>query len=122
MKRAIIGVVLSVFILPGLGHLYHHRLIRGLTLIILTGVLLIVTAVSFFSALGQAVDELTGVMETGSLADLAAQVRLGDQTFLAISLGLMAGLWVFAAVDAFRIGLRTPAGPGREGSDEISPA
>ena len=122
MKRAIIGTVLSVFILPGLGHLYHRRLLRGLALIILTGVLLIVTAFSLFSALSQAVDELEGVMETGSLTDLAAQIRLGDQTFLVIALGLMAGVWVFGAVDAFRTGLRTPAGQGWEGSDEVSPA
>jgi len=122
IKRAIIGAALSVFILPGLGHLYHRRLIRGLALITLTGVLLVVIAFSLFSALSRAVDELEGVMETGSLTDLAAQVRLGDQTFLVIVLGLMGGVWVFGAVDAFRTGLRTPAGQRQEGSDEISPA
>ena len=122
IKRAIIGAALSVFILPGLGHLYHRRLIRGLALITLTGVLLVVTAFSLFSALSQAVDELEGVMETGSLADLAAQVRLGDQTLLVIALGLMAGIWIFGAVDAFRTGLRAPTGQRQEGPDEISPA
>lgn len=122
IKRAIIGAALSVFILPGLGHLYHRRLIRGLALITLTGVLLVVTAFSLFSALSQAVDELEGVMETGSLADLAAQVRLGDQTLLVIALGLMVGVWVFGAVDAFRIGLKYPTGQRQEGPDEISPA
>lgn len=123
MRRAVIAAILSALVLPGLGQIYNRRLRRGAALVVLMSLLLVSAVLALGLVLNRALEAMgEEIPKTGKWAALASHIHLGDLTFLLVILGLMAAVWVFGVIDAYRIGLsfedRQPAGE----PDESDPA
>jgi TM2 domain-containing membrane protein YozV len=107
MKRALIALFLSALIFPGLGQIYNRDLKKGLFLILLAtlGVTII-----FLGGLILLSYQCAAVYPTplnkAIFQEMLLRVLLHPLILCAISLFL--GVWVFAALDAFRTSRRLP--------------
>ena len=107
MGRAILAVLLSGLVMPGLGQLFVRRLKKGGLIIAAMSLLVVSLAVALFMAFRRAVltfgDNLPPESERWEA--LAKVFASQSQTVLYIIAGLMICLWLYAVVDAFRSGL-----------------
>jgi TM2 domain-containing membrane protein YozV len=107
MQTSIKAALLSALIFPGLGQMYLKRYVRGLIpmVLVLTG-LGVLIAQATAGAL-QVLDKIQiqgGGVDMNALSNLAAASSShGDPYSSLISLGI-AGCWVFAVIDAYRLG------------------
>lgn len=107
MARAILAMLLSGLVMPGLGQLFARRLKKGGLIIAAMSLLVVSLAVAVFLSFRRAVltfgDDLPPESERWQA--LAEVFSSQSQTALYIIAGLMIALWLYALIDAFRSGL-----------------
>ncbi|MFZ5586632.1 MAG: hypothetical protein ACOZHQ_11935 [Thermodesulfobacteriota bacterium] len=113
MRKAVVSPLLSLLV-PGLGQLVNRQLFKGSLLVAAMSLLFLILlgfALHQFSLAVVAI-QAAGA-QPGDFAALSAQLRQQGAAWLLVMFGLLAGLWVFAVVDAWRGGR---AADQREGS------
>lgn len=109
MKRPLIALLLSVFILPGLGHLYLGKRQKGLALVLAVNLLLLV-ALFFVMKLAS---PLIGahLTDTPLTPDLVMQMIQPYSTWAKLLLTAFFALWGFSLMDLVRILRRGDVAP-----------
>lgn len=109
MKRPIVALLLSAFVLPGLGHLYWGQRNKAIALLLAVNMLLLV---SLFFVLKLA-SPLIGAHLTGTpLTPALIMEKIQPYAFWAkLLLAAFLGLWGFGIMDLIKA-LREPAAEG----------
>lgn len=119
MKYTLKAVLMSAFIMPGVGQVVCGQLLRGLALMAVTTVVflgLLVKVALMFSKAVNAFKVAGGAGAKGDWLPFVASYmqRQADFLFL-VMLGLFVAVWVYGVLDAFRLGRaadRSTAAPG----------
>lgn len=99
MKRALIALLLSALILPGLGQLYLGRRTKGIALIMAVNLLLLV---AFFFVMKLASPLIaTHLSGTPLTADMILTILQPYAGWAKLLLAAFFGLWGFGVVDLF---------------------
>lgn len=113
MRKAVLSPLLSLMV-PGLGQLINRQLLKGSLLVAFMSLLFMILlgfALHQFSVAVVAIQEAGA--QPGDFAALSAQLRQQGAAWLLVMFGLLAGLWIFAVVDAWRGGRAADAREGR---------
>jgi TM2 domain-containing membrane protein YozV len=114
MKRALIALLLSALVFPGLGQFYNRERRKGLFLVVAANVLaglLLLLGLILFSSEYQAVYYPRAI--TGAIAKTLLLDTVYHPLFL-IPCCLLIALWAFGVVDAARGPRQLPASPPQE--------
>jgi hypothetical protein len=116
MTNAIRGVLLSALIFPGLGQIALRRYQRGVALMLasLVGIVVMVaTATREAGRFLETIESEGGVIDEDAMSRAIAQATSwsGNLVFnlLLVAIAL---LWIYAALDAYRIGKQQDLRPG----------
>jgi hypothetical protein len=109
MKVSYKAALLSLFLFPGLGHIYLKRYCRGLVILFsfLTGLGYIIWFITV-SALNH-LDEAMVMIEGGTknprgLPGLVGSKMVTTGPYQDVVYYVIIGVWIFAVIDAYRIG------------------
>lgn len=101
MKRAIIALLLSALIFPGLGQLYNRDLKKGLFLVLLATLGVTVFFLGGLILLNyEYAARYPAPLDRELLKELLWQV--GQHPVIVCAFGLLLGVWIYAVLDAFR--------------------
>ncbi len=108
MTNAVKGVLLSALVFPGLGQIALKRYERGVVLMLVTGAGLVVIVAKAAREAGRILETIQaegGVIDQDTMSRAIGQATAWSGS-LAINLLLFAITlcWIYAAVDAYRIG------------------
>lgn len=107
MKTSIKAALLSALIFPGLGEMYLKRYFRGLIpmVLVLTGLgVLIAQATAGALQILDKIQLQGGTVDMNAISNLAAASATHGDSFSSIIWLGIAGCWVFAVIDAYRLG------------------
>ncbi len=109
MKTSFIAAFLSAFVIPGAGHLYLKRYGRGSACIITVLIGLGVIVYSMTTYIHKHADAIIAKIQSGtaSLPGVIDMIRSGtsaETSYYDSVLYFLVCLWVFALIDAYRIG------------------
>lgn len=104
MRRALVSPLLSGLVIPGLGQLVNRQVGKGALLVAAASLLFMLTLGFAFHEISQAVLALEGYAGPDKLGALRAQLLKQGVLWLVVLGGLMAGLWIYGIVDAWRGG------------------
>ncbi len=109
LKVSYKAALLSLFLFPGLGHLYLKRYRRGLVIIIffLTGLGYMVWFITV--SVMNRLDDIMVIIEGGTknprgLPDIVGSKILTTGPYQEVIYYIIIGFWIFAVIDAYRIG------------------
>ena len=103
MKRSILAPLCSAFVLPGLGQIINQQIIKGLVLMGVVFVLFIAILIKAFFDFSAVVSKAMGAGLTlgpGGWPLILEGMKERNLTLLLILVGLSAGVWLYAVVDA----------------------
>jgi len=109
LKVSYKAALLSLFLFPGLGHIYLKRYCRGLVIMFLflsgLGYIIWFLTVSVINRL----DDIMVIIEGGTknprgLPDIFGSKMLITGPYQDVVYYVIIGLWIFAVIDAYRIG------------------
>ncbi len=104
MKRAIVSPILSGLVIPGLGQLVNRQIAKGAFLVAAVSLLFMITLGFTFHQLSKAVIALEGTQAPDKFAALREQLVSQGVWWLFLLGGLLAGLWLYGVIDAWRWG------------------
>lgn len=114
MRNAALSPLLSLLV-PGMGQIINRELFKGAMLVAAMSLLFIAMlglGLHQFSKAIMAAQEAGA--QPGDFAAVSAQMRAQGASWFLVLGGLLAGLWAFAVIDAFRGGRRRDALEGEE--------
>lgn len=108
MSRSTNAALLSALVVPGAGHLYLKRYLRGIALIVTSLACLWVFLERAMQQASIVLERLAsegGALDAGRIADLVTQTSNGSAS-LAVTVAslVLAACWVIGIVDAYRLG------------------
>jgi len=101
MKVSVKAALLSALVFPGFGQFYLKRYGRGLAFIIPA---LIGVGVIVWMAVASVLNRLDSMTAMPTMANLADSASSNTSPYYNVILFLLFCCWVFAAIDAYRIG------------------
>lgn len=109
MKASSKAALLSAFVFPGVGQLYLKKLWRGLAIVLMfcagLGYVIWSVTVSAMGRLDDVMAKMQGdIKDLQQLTDLVGSKGLAADPAQDAVFYLMVCLWIFAIVDAYRIG------------------
>ncbi|MBI4798481.1 MAG: hypothetical protein HY794_07070 [Desulfarculus sp.] len=111
MRKAVISPLLSLLV-PGMGQILNRQLFKGSLMVAAMSLLFIILLAFGMHQFGQAVMAAQEAgAAPGDFAAVGAQMRAQGATWFLVLGGLLAGLWTYAVVDAFRGGRARDAQP-----------
>jgi TM2 domain-containing membrane protein YozV len=118
MKVSYKAALLSTFVFPGVGQLYLKRYWRGLVIMLLSctglGYLIWSATVSALNRLDDVMVKVQGgTTNLQELSDIVGSKMLTTDPYRDVVFYVMVCFWIFAIIDAYRIGKQ------REFQDEI---
>ncbi|MEW5913356.1 MAG: hypothetical protein AB1814_12420 [Thermodesulfobacteriota bacterium] len=115
MRRSVVAPLLSALVIPGLGQIVNRQVAKGALLVAASSLLFMVGLGVTFHQVSKAVLALEGQAPVDKWAALRAQLISQGTTWLWVLFALLAVLWLFAVVDAWRWGKRRDQEAGRTG-------
>ncbi|MBI4411653.1 MAG: hypothetical protein HY541_04130 [Deltaproteobacteria bacterium] len=104
-KNRVIAVILSLFVLPGFGHVYLGKKVKGYLIGVVVCLILLALFILFERELLHQASLLNDQrMILSSIFDLAARAWRTHRTIFLSGLSLLGLIWIFAAVDTARKG------------------
>ena len=102
-QRKILALLISLFVLPGMGHVYLGEKKKGYLLAILICLFLLFLILFFEINLVQEAQKAANPFQIlSSIFDYAAMAWMKDRLVYNTGLGLITLLWAYAAVDLLR--------------------
>jgi TM2 domain-containing membrane protein YozV len=118
MKHAVVAVILSALVFPGLGQLYKREIRKGVFLILAASLLLAVLVLGFLILYSFGYAEIVAAAGTAEAVTPAQLEQLLGQTgrhpFILFTLGLLLATWVYSWADAGRAPLTPPQGSSHD--------
>jgi hypothetical protein len=114
MRRAIVSPLLSLLV-PGMGQILNRELFKGSIMVAAMSLLFIIMlgfGLHQFSQAVMAIQEAGA--QPGDFAALSAQLRAQGSTWFLVLGALLAALWTYAVLDAYRGGRRRDAQTSEE--------
>lgn len=109
MRRGIVSPLVSLLV-PGLGQLLNRELFKGSLMVAAMSLLFIMLLGFGMHQFSQAVVAIQDAgAKPGDFAALSVQLRAQGVTWLFVLGGLLAALWTYAVLDAWRGGRRRDA-------------
>jgi hypothetical protein len=120
MKVSYKAALLSIFILPGVGHLYLKRYRRGLVILFLgvagLGYIIWSTTVSALDRLDDAMVKVQGgATNLKELSAIVGSKMSPVDPYLDAVFYVLVCLWIFTVIDAYRIGKQSEVSNGLGG-------
>ena len=108
MDNALKGVLLSALVFPGLGQLVLKHTRRGIVLmLVVTAALAVIVTIAVRQALVilEDIERSGSALDPATVAQAASQASAAASGWLpAVATLVLVGCWVFAVLDAWRIG------------------
>ncbi|CAO0822159.1 DUF5683 domain-containing protein [Desulfarculales bacterium] len=109
MRRSIVSPLLSLLV-PGIGQILNRELFKGSIMVAAMSLLFIIMLGFGLHQLSRAVVAIQEAeAQPGDFAALSAQLRAQGSVWFLVLGGLLACLWAYAVIDAFRGGCRCDA-------------
>ncbi len=105
MSKSTTAAILSALVLPGAGHLYLKKFVRGIALITISlacAAVVVNHAIQQASLILDEIDLETAALDPGQVSALLTQAQGASGDGLAML--VLAGCWVVGIVDAYRLG------------------
>lgn len=116
MSKAIKAALFSALILPGIGHVYLKKHVRGYTLIAISLFSLYLFVSNFMSICMKLFDKiLQGKVTNPNYEYILKLLENAESkshiTWITAASWVMCGLWVFSTIDSYRIGKKIKPEP-----------
>jgi len=102
-KRTVVALLLSAFVLPGLGQLYLGRKVKGIAIILIVNLLMLLALFVLLKGLGPVIAAKLASGTIISPSEVLAGLH-GVSGFGRALLGAFVLVWGFSVIDIFRDG------------------